>query len=318
MKTSHTVSHTTHVCTDLAELCKWLELPETVLRDGQKAADELPLFVPLSFLRRMERGNPKDPLLLQILPQNVELQSIAEFTTDPVGEGSRAPNEILRKYPGRALILTTSECGVNCRFCFRRHFLPPNTDLSLDPIREAKDVHEVILSGGDPLCLTNQELMNLLYELSLIPHIRRIRIHSRLPIVDPERVDGKLINILGTFLPLYLVLHVNHQNELDEEVLKRIESLIDIGVPVMSQTVLLRGVNDDLETLQRLFEKLVDSRILPYYLHQLDRVAGSAHFEVLPEIGRHLVAELHSRMPGYAVPRYVREVAGESCKVPFC
>jgi len=306
-----------HACTDLVELCTLLELPATILHDGQIAADEFPLLVPYSFIRRMEHGNPQDPLLLQILPQNIERRSVAGFTTDPIGEGTAA-NRILRKYSGRALILATSACAVNCRFCFRRHLLRQPADFSLDPIREATDVHEVILSGGDPLCLSNREVLELLHGLSLIPHIRRIRIHSRLPIVDPSRIDTELVDILGTFCPTYLVLHINHPNELNEDVLERIESLIDIGVPVLSQTVLLKGINDDLEVLQRLFEKLVDSRILPYYLHQLDRVSGSAHFDVSPEIGHFIVEELRNRLPGYAVPRYVREIIGETCKVPYC
>ena len=265
----------------------------------------------------MEHGNPNDPLLLQVLPQNIELQPVVGFTTDPVGEGIGSSNRILRKYSGRALILATSDCGVNCRFCFRRHFPRQEPNFSLDSIREATDIHEVILSGGDPLCLSNRELLELLHGLSLISHVRRIRIHSRLPIVDPSRVDAELLDILGTFCPIYFVLHVNHPNELDEEVLERIESLVDLGVPVLSQTVLLHGVNDALEVLQRLFEKLVDSRVFPYYLHQLDRVSGSSHFEVSPEVGCSLVEGLRDRLPGYAAPRYVREIVGCTYKVPL-
>jgi len=303
--------------TDLAELCTLLALPESVLQDGKRATDEFPLSVPYSFLRRMECGNPNDPLLLQVLPQNIELRSVAGFTVDPVGEGNGSVNRILRKYPGRALVLASSDCGVHCRFCFRRHFQKQKGGLSLDHIREATDVHEVILSGGDPLCLSNRELMELLHGLSLIPHVRRIRIHSRLPIVEPSRIDAELVDIFETFCPIYLVLHVNHPNELDDEVLEHIETLIDIGVPILSQTVLLKGVNDNLNTLQRLFETLVDHRILPYYLHQLDRVAGAAHFEVPTEVGLQLVTELRHRLPGYAVPQYVQEIVGETCKIPL-
>ena len=304
--------------TDLVELCSLLALPETVLDNGRNAADEFPLRVPYSFLRRMERGNPTDPLLLQVLPQNVEMLSTEGFTVDPVGEGTGPENGILRKYSGRALILTTSDCGVNCRFCFRRHFPRKKCNFSLDPIREATDIHEVILSGGDPLCLSNRELTDLLYGLSRIPHIRRIRIHSRLPIVEPSRINAELVDILGTFCPTYLVLHVNHPNELDGEVLERLESLIDIGVPILSQTVLLKNINDDIGVLERLFEKLVDNRMVPYYLHQLDQVSGAAHFEVAEEVGRRLIEELRVRLPGYAVPQYVREVIGKACKGPYC
>ena len=304
--------------TDLTELCKLLELPETVCCEGKNAADEFPLRVPYSFLRRMERGNPTDPLLLQVLPQNVELLPAEGFTTDPVGEGTGPANGILRKYSGRALILATSDCGVNCRFCFRRHLPRKKYDLSLDPIREATDIHEVILSGGDPLCLPNRELTELLHGLSLIPHIRRIRIHSRMPIVEPSRINTELVDILGMFCPIYLVLHVNHPNELDDEVLERLESLVDIGVPILSQTVLLRNINDDVGVLERLFEKLVDNRMIPYYLHQLDKASGAAHFEVQPEVGRRLITELRVRLPGYAVPQYVQEVVGGGCKVPYC
>ena len=304
-----------HACTDLAELCELLALPESVWRDGRLAAEKFPLDVPYSFLQRMERGNPKDPLLLQILPQNVELQDVPGFTVDPVGEGMDPSCRILRKYPGRALLLATSDCGVRCRFCFRRYFRQHRSGFSLDPIREATDVHEVILSGGDPLSLSNRELTEVLHGLVRIPHIRRIRIHSRLPIVDPSRVDAGLVDLLGTFCPIYLVLHINHPNELDEEVLERMESLIDIGIPILSQTVLLKGVNDDFELLHRFFERLLDFRIIPYYLHQLDKVAGASHFEVSSEVGRQLVAELQARLPGYAVPRYVREIVGRPSKI---
>ncbi len=304
--------------TDLVELQNLLELPDNIFLDGQQATDVFPLFVPRPFLQRMEKGNPNDPLLLQVLPRNLELQPVAGFSTDPVGEGVFPKERILQKYPGRALILSSHACGVNCRFCFRRHFPRQKAGFSLDPIRNSPDIQEIILSGGDPLFWPNRELAELLHRLSLIPHVRRIRIHSRLPIVIPSRIDQELVDILSTFCPIYLVLHVNHPNELDEEVLQRIESLIDVGVPILSQTVLLKNVNDDFGTLRRLFETLVDHRIIPYYLHQLDKVAGAAHFEVSSEVGKKLVEELRNCLPGYAVPRYVQEVVGISCKVPYC
>jgi KamA family protein len=208
-------------------------------------------------------------------------------------------------------LLVSQECGIHCRFCFRRHF--PKTDILKTVVRlQCTHIEEIILSGGDPLLLDDDTLDSLFQSILRFKHIRRIRIHSRLPIVLPSRLTPKLAEILTLPIPVYLVLHVNHPNELSDDFIGRRELL---SKPVvMAQTVLLRNINDNAETLYRLFRRLIDVRILPYYLHQLDRVEGSAHFEVPPEKGLELLAELRERLPGYAVPVYVREVGGKTCK----
>jgi len=295
--------------TDTGELCRILAIPSCSVRT------DYPLLVPRSFVDLMERGNPNDPLLLQVLPRSEETQTIGGFSKDPLGEIAHAEEgNILNKYAGRTLLLASNTCGIHCRFCFRRHF--PRTDTSVEtllaPIRHNTAIEEIILSGGDPLILDDETLDGLLQSILRMKQIRRIRIHSRLPIILPSRLTPKLAEILSLPIPVYLVLHINHPNELSDDFLERREWLTK--PIVMAQTVFLRNINDDTETLYRLFRQLIDTRILPYYLHQLDRVAGAAHFEVPPEKGLSLLAELRERLPGYAVPTYVREVGGKTCK----
>jgi len=316
------------VITDTSELCRILALPPC------SVPSEYPLLVPHHFVDLMERGNPNDPLLLQILPRAEELQNVQGFSPDPLGEIALAKDRpagegvALKKYAGRTLLLVSQECGIHCRFCFRRHFprhfpkmdgnvTDGNVDVDslLAPLRHDTAAEEVILSGGDPLTLNDETLDRLLQALLQLKHVRRIRIHSRLPIVLPSRLTPALAEILTLPIPLYLVLHINHPHELSEDFLERRELLTK--PLLMAQTVLLRKVNDNIETLDRLFRRLIDARILPYYLHQLDRVAGAAHFEVPSESGRRILAELRGRLPGYAVPAYVREVNGRNCKEPI-
>ena len=297
--------------TDIDELCRILVIPPLSIRT------DYPLLVPHPFVDLMERGNPNDPLLLQVLPQSEENHTASGFSKDPLGEIAEG-RVALNKYAGRTLLLASHECGVHCRFCFRRYFpktpqkVVSHVETLLAPIRQNEAIEEVILSGGDPLMLDDHALEHLLQAILQIKHVRRIRIHSRLPIVLPSRLTPKLADILTLPIPVYLVLHVNHPNELSAEFLERRE-LLEKPV-VMAQTVLLRRINDDAETLERLFRRLIDARIIPYYLHQLDRVEGTAHFEVLPEKGSAILAELRKRLPGYAVPVYVREVSGRTCK----
>ena len=297
--------------TDTDELCRTLAIPP------RSVSTDYPLLVPRSFVNLMERENPGDPLLLQVLPQTEETQTIPGFSKDPVGEIAVNENGFaLNKYAGRTLLFASQECGIHCRFCFSRHFPKAQTQLEaetlLTPIRHNRTIEEVILSGGDPLMLDDDVLNNLLQSISRIKHIRRIRIHSRLPVIMPDRLTPTLAKILTLPLPVYLVLHVNHPNELSGKFLERRELLTK--PVVMSQTVLLRHINDDADVLCRLFCRLIDHRIIPYYLHQLDRVEGAAHFEVSPEEGLRLVAALRERLPGYAVPTYVREITGNVCK----
>ena len=297
--------------TDVDELCRILAIPLCSVHT------DYPLLVPRPFVNLMERGNPNDPLLLQVLPQVNEHHAVAGFSKDPLGEIADVQQcSTLNKYAGRTLLLASSACGIHCRFCFRRHFPKTTGDIDtetlLAPIQHDTTIEEIILSGGDPLILDDEALDDLLQSILRIKHVRRIRIHSRLPIIMPDRLTTRLAEILTLPIPVYLVLHVNHSNELSDEFLERRELLMQ--PVVMAQTVLLRRINDDVETLYRLFRQLIDARILPYYLHQLDRVEGAAHFETAPEEGLRILAELRKRLPGYAIPAYVREVSGKACK----
>lgn len=296
---------------------------------GGNAAAKFPVFVPLEFLRRIELGNPRDPLLLQVLATAEENSVVEGFTADPVGEVAAAEETletgVLRKYHGRALLVAHQACGIHCRYCFRRHFpydaaTPDRHTWSkaLETLADDPTIDEVILSGGDPLVLTDLALRTLVDAIAEIPHVRRLRVHSRMPIVIPQRVTEALIETLrGTRLATWMVVHVNHPAELDNDTCESLQRLIDHGIPVMNQAVLLKGVNDNLETLERLCRDLINLRVQPYYLHQLDRVAGAAHFEVAPDRGRELVTQLREKLPGYAVPTYVREEAGQASKTPL-
>ena len=297
----------TSAITDADELCRILSIPAC------SVPTDYPMFVPRPFADLMEHGNPNDPLLLQVLPRAEENKSVSGFSEDPLGEIADAQQSYtLNKYAGRTLLLASSKCGVHCRFCFRRHFPKKSGEPDISSIQNDTTIEEVIMSGGDPLMLDDCKLINLMQSFSAINHIRRIRIHSRLPIVFPSRLTPKLAKILTQPKPVYLVLHINHPNELSKDFLKRRELLTH--PVVMAQTVLLRGINDDTVTMNRLFSKLADARILPYYLHQLDRVSGAAHFEVSSEAGVRILAELREQLPGYALPAFVREIQGKNCK----
>lgn len=308
-----------------------------------------PLRVPRGFVARMRPGDPHDPLLAQVLPRWAEEEVVPGFTRDPLGEQGRpgqgpgagadagsdgcgpSPRPgLLQKYRGRALLVVTGACAVHCRYCFRRHF-PYGDHLAgrdavpgeepwaaaLDHLGRDASLTEIILSGGDPLVLTDDRLAALAGRLAAIPHLRRLRVHSRMPVVLPERVDGDLLAWLaGTRLAPVLVLHANHPREIDGAVLTALGHLRRAGVTLLNQAVLLAGVNDDAGTLAELSERLFEGGVLPYYLHLLDPVAGAAHFDVPEQRGRELVAELTARLPGYLVPRLVREVEGAPAKVP--
>lgn len=302
-----------------------LQLGEGFRPGARLAARLFPLLVPESFLARMRPGNPGDPLLRQVLPLDLEAEEVPGFTHDAVGDqDARKAAGLLQKYDGRALLITTGACAVHCRYCFRRHYPyvdDPRTLADWEPalrvLREDPSIHEVLLSGGDPLMLTDARLGALIGQLEAIPHLRRLRIHSRLPIVLPERVTPELVHLLSTGrLTPILVVHANHPQELGGTCGDALRGLVRQGLTVLNQAVLLRGVNDDAEALYQLSEGLIDRGVIPYYLHQLDRVAGAAHFEVPEARGLELIAEMRRRLPGYAVPEYVREVAGAPFKVP--
>jgi L-lysine 2,3-aminomutase len=279
--------------------------------------------VPRGFVARMRLGDPNDPLLRQVLPLADETAIVPGFSLDPVDDDAATHQPgLLQKYPGRVLLIATGTCAVHCRYCFRRHFPYEETPRSLADWRPALDeiadditVHEVILSGGDPLTLVDETLSKLTEELADIPHLRRLRIHTRLPIVIPERVTDALVDMLQTCrLTPIVVVHSNHPNELDSHVGAALEQFSKAGIVLLNQAVLLAGVNDSVEAQVALSERLIDLRVIPYYLHQLDRVVGAAHFEVPIAAGQHIVNQLRAQLPGYAVPRFVAEIPGELSK----
>jgi EF-P beta-lysylation protein EpmB len=304
---------------DPLELCRLLSLPTELAAAAGKASNGFPLFVPRGFVARMRPGDLADPLLRQVLPLADETAAVPGYVADPVGDAAatRQPG-LLQKYRGRALLVTTGSCAVHCRYCFRRHFAYGETPRSLDdwqPALEAiaddQKIHEVLLSGGDPLTIVDATLIDLIQRLRTIDHLRRLRIHTRLPIMIPERVTEALIEMLrGSRLTPIVVVHVNHANELDVHVAAALAKMTDAGIVLLNQAVLLAGVNDSVDAQYALCERLVDLRVMPYYLHQLDPVAGAVHFEVPIAVGRRIVTALRGRLPGYAVPRYVREVPG--------
>lgn len=307
----------------VAALCAYLELDVAslpLLPDYKK----FPLRVPKSFVDCMQKGNPDDPLLRQILPVNDELLDVPGYSIDPVGDlNALAEAGVIHKYQGRVLLIVTGGCAVHCRYCFRRHFPYNEVQLSgqklapaLAYISAREDIKEVILSGGDPLLLNDAKIDNLLNQISRIPHVQRIRIHSRIPIVLPARITTDLLTILEA-LPqqVIMVVHANHGNELSRDVAFACQRLRQHSITLMNQSVLLKGINDDSDTLCKLSEKLFEIGILPYYLHKLDQAAGVGHFEVSEQFARQLILSLQEKLPGYLVPKLVKEQAGAAYKI---
>lgn len=304
------------------ELADFLELSTT-----QKAQIlSKPSFVlnlPLRLAAKIEKGNLKDPLLLQFLPTLEEARDVEGFISDPVGDlPSSSSKKLLQKYQGRALLVTTSACAMHCRFCFRQNFPYDRTSKSFEEeiqlIKQDSSLHEVILSGGDPLSLNDDLLSCLLQQLNKIPHIRRIRFHTRFPIGIPERIDEHFLQMIQRIgKQIWFVIHVNHPREFDNDIWEVLANLRKMGTIILNQSTLLAGVNDDVKTLKELSEALVDHGVVPYYLHHLDRVKGAAHFEVPEKKGLWLIEELRKQISGYAVPTYVREIAGEPSKTPI-
>lgn len=311
-----------------AELCQYLGLDAGFIKAVTAAEAEIsfPILVPWEFIARMEPGNPLDPLLKQVLPISDELKVASGYSDDPVGEvemsGDSLAGGVLRKYSGRALLIAHQACGVHCRYCFRRHFPYQAIESAsnrwgnaLEVLANDASIEEIILSGGDPLVLTDGVLEKLLSELAQIPHLQRLRIHSRMPIVIPQRVTHDLVEMLrSTRLSPWFVIHANHAAELDTFTLQHLRRLIDAGIPVLNQAVLLRGVNDSERELGNLCRTLINNRIQPYYLHQLDRVQGAQHFAVSDERALQLIGQITKSLPGYAVPKLVREISGEASK----
>ncbi|HEY3808331.1 MAG TPA: EF-P beta-lysylation protein EpmB [Steroidobacteraceae bacterium] len=309
--------------TDPRELLRLLQLDPELALPAMQAGAQFRLLVPRGFIRRMRRGDPADPLLLQVLPGAPELEQSAGFIADPLAEqaAARAPG-LLQKYFGRALLITTGACAVHCRYCFRREFPYGEAERggrwrrALETLAADSSIEEVILSGGDPLSLTTARLRQISDALRRLPHVRRLRLHTRTPVVLPERVDAELVDWLGSLpWPGVIVLHANHAREIDQSVRDAAARLRGAGVTLLNQSVLLAGVNDSCEALTALSEALWSAQVLPYYLHLLDRVRGTAHFEVPEARARVLMAELAARLPGYLVPRLARESAGAPGKI---
>ncbi len=315
---------------DPVQLLAELGLEPALLGDAAavaRAQAQFPLRVPRAFVARMRRGDPRDPLLRQVLPLALEQAAVPGFGGDPLGEAAarRAPG-LLQKYAGRALLMTTSACAVHCRYCFRRDHDYAQDQASgesgrweqaLARVAADPSIEELILSGGDPLSLGNARLAELVHRVQDMGHVKRLRLHTRTPIVLPARVDQGLLTLLsGAAAQVLVVVHANHAAEIDAEVAGALAALRGTGATLLNQSVLLAGVNDATEALAELSLRLFEAGTLPYYLHLLDPVGGVAHFDVSEARARQLLRELNARLPGYLVPRLVREIAGRPGKTP--
>lgn len=309
--------------TDPHELLAMLNLRSEQVELSEKALQSFSLKVPLSFVARMEKGNPNDPLLRQVLPTLAELTTVPGYVVDPLQEKKKNPVPgLLHKYKGRVLVTFSPACAVHCRYCFRRNFpysdnIPGKEGFTkiIDYVRKEPSIREVILSGGDPLVANEQLLKDFSDQLATIPHVKLLRIHTRLPVVLPERItDEFLAWIDGLKLQLIIVIHANHANEINEEVAINLQKLAKHKATLLNQSVLLKGVNDNVQTLAQLSETLFSAGVLPYYLHVLDKVQGTAHFDMELDKAKQLHAELNKALPGYLVPRLVCEQSGELSK----
>ncbi|MHB0774547.1 EF-P beta-lysylation protein EpmB [Halomonas sp. WWR20] len=311
---------------DPQELCRRLGLDPAWLPGARQGHELFPVRVPEAYLARIRPHDPHDPLLRQVLPLEEERDVVAGFVSDPLEEAEHTPRRgLIHKYHGRVLLIGSPTCAINCRYCFRRHFPYAENSPSraewqptLDYLREDSSLNEAILSGGDPLAAKDERLAWLVEQLAEIPHLKRLRIHTRLPVVIPDRVDDALLGWLSkTRLQKVMVLHINHPQEIDAAVIEALARLRDVGVTLLNQSVLLRGVNDDVDTLAQLSEALFTAGVMPYYLHVLDPVTGAAHFDVSDAEAQALMATLRLRLAGFLLPRLVREVPGEGSKTPL-
>ncbi len=301
-----------------------VELPRSRWLSGARAAAKIfPLKVPLGYIERIEKSNPYDPLLQQVLPLSDELATPEGYVDDPVGDQlATCQPGLIHKYQSRALLITTGACAIHCRYCFRRHFPyseshsgGSNTSEILQYIEAHTELDEVILSGGDPLMLDDEALGSLLSRINEYPHIRWIRIHTRLPIVLPERIDAPFLGTIKPYISkLVLIIHSNHANEIDDHVADALNDLYMSGARLLNQAVLLKGVNNDAQTLSDLSHLLFQHRVQPYYLHLLDRVTGAAHFDINENTAKSIYQEMQSILPGYLLPRLVREIQGQPSK----
>jgi EF-P beta-lysylation protein EpmB len=312
-----------HCISSIDQLLQLLGLNSKDLNASQLATQEFPIKVPQHYAQLMEYGNPEDPLLKQVLPIDAELKHDPSFNTDPVNESEYNPVPgIVHKYHNRVLMIISPNCAINCRYCFRRHF-PYNENRqskqqwlkALDYLRTKPQINEVIYSGGDPLAANDNFLSWLTQQIESIRHIKRLRIHTRLPVVIPSRVDSQLIDWLGnTRLKPTMVLHINHANEIDTKLCEAVDQLKSAGITILNQSVLLKEVNDSSEQLIALSEKLFDAGIMPYYLHMLDPVQGASHFDIPKDRAIEIFNQMQSALPGFLLPKLVQEKAGETSK----
>ena len=312
------------IYTRLQDLLDELQLnPEALKYTLLPVSPNFPLKVPAAFVKRIKKGDPDDPLLKQILPIESETTQVKGFLSDPVADLQHqvAPG-LIHKYANRALLIATGACSIHCRYCFRREYpyeeasiSDNNLDAVIDYLQNHKNIQEIILSGGDPLTLSNRRLGKLLDKLASIPHLKSLRIHSRQAIAMPERIDQGLIDMLSkSRFKTCMVIHCNHANEIDQTVIKQLSLLRQAGIMLLNQSVLLKGVNDNVQTLCNLSEKLYQAGVLPYYINALDRVQGSAHFLVEDEDAKNLVNTMRESLPGYLVPRLVKDIPGKKSK----
>lgn len=318
--------HLSKALTSLPELIQHLALPTNMVKDGDEAQNTFKLLVPRPYLSRIERGNPLDPLLLQILPSAAEMRLVPGYTTDPLEEADHSPQKaIVHKYKRRLLVITTGTCAVNCRYCFRRHFPYGENQLAqaewqsvIDYLKAHPEVNEVILSGGDPLMMKDALLADKIHKLEALPQIKRLRIHSRLPVVIPQRVcDEMLAWIKNSRLDIIMVWHINHANEVDEDVIHAAQQLKHAGVTLLNQGVLLKGINDSVKAQVDLSEAVFKAGLLPYYMFTLDPVEGAAHFDISVEQAQRLMGKVAAELPGYLVPRLAKEIPGKQAKTVF-
>lgn len=314
----------------VGDLRQYLEQRELSLEHaglaGVPEPEILPVRVPRYYLDLVDWTDPEDPLRRQVLPHPDEGTILADDLRDPIGDEANSPVPgIVHRYPDRALLLLTATCAVHCRFCFRREFIgtptrtlgPDQLDAALAYLREHREIWEVILSGGDPLVFPDAYLAPIFRRLRDIPHLKIVRVHSRIPAIAPFRLTPALIELIRAHRPVYLVVHVNHPREVSPEFTRYIGAVVDAGIPVLSQSVLLRGVNDDVSTLTALFRRLVEARVKPYYLHQLDRAPGTNHFRVPIRQGQRLMRALRGNVSGLCLPTYILDVPGGHGKVPL-
>ncbi len=314
--------------TRLEDLLHFLQIDSLTMAEDSRARDLFSMRVPKPFARLMTPNNEHDPLLLQVLPSRNEFLESADFVADPLDEHDSKQPGLLHKYQSRVLIMFKTGCAVNCRYCFRRHF--PYADNSVNKkqllehieyLKHHPEVNEVILSGGDPLMAKDDALLWFINELQHITHIKRLRIHTRLPVVIPSRITHDLVNILSNaatnHFKVLMVLHINHANEISDALKNGVTRLKQANVTILNQAVFLNGVNDSVAAQVALSEQLFEADILPYYLHLFDKVKGAVHFDVHEERVKYIYQGMLKALPGFLVPKLVREIGGEVSKTPI-